>query len=423
MTADREVQTPDRRGAAAIVVVGGVTLLILGWLLVPWHWLPGGHVHAVPARAVFSAAQITRAEHVSALIRYPAWAGLAVSLLVSIWLGATKVGSRLVERLPGPWTVRTFLAVGAVTGIGTVATLALDARIQQVERAQGLSGEGWGSWLGDQAISAGVTWLFTGIAVLVVVFVARRAPRTWPLWGAAAAVVLAFAGSFAYPVVVEPLFNDFTSMPSGPLRADIFRLAAVEHVHIDDVLIADASRRTTTLNAYVSGFGSTRRVVVYDTMLHDLPRAEIDVVVAHELGHARHQDVLTGTLLGAVGSAVGIGLLGLLLSSGRFRSRVGADGLADPRIVPALLMLTAVASFLVSPIENTISRGVEARADRASLAATEATPTFIALQRELALHALADPSPPAWSQFWFGTHPTVLERIGLAEQLAAQSGK
>jgi STE24 endopeptidase len=227
-------------------------------------------------------------------------------------------------------------------------------------------------------------------------------------------------GSFIYPVVVEPLFNHFTPMKAGPLRTDIFALAKKEHVHIDDVLVADASRRTTTLNAYVSGFGTTRRVVVYDTLLTGLPQKQIEVIVAHELGHAKHDDVLTGTILGALGSAFGIGLLGLVLIRRRALERVQVTGIVDPRVVPLLLALAAVGSLLASPVQNTISRAIEARADRTSLETTRDPDTFVEMQRQLALRSLSDPTPPAWSQFWFGSHPTTLQRIGMAREMFAR---
>ena len=127
--------------------------------------------------------------------------------------------------------------------------------------------------------------------------------------------VLVLAGSFVYPVVIEPLFNSFTSLPDGQLRTDILALAEQEHVPVDDVLVADASRRTTTLNAYVSGFGSTRRVVLYDNLVNDVPEDETLSVVAHELAHAKHDDVLTGSLLGAAGAVFGVGLLALLVGA------------------------------------------------------------------------------------------------------------
>ena len=146
-------------------------------------------------------------------------------------------------------------------------------------------------------------------------------------------------------MLVEPAFNHFTPLPDGPLRTQILQLADDEHVHLDDVLVADASRRTTTLNAYVSGFGSTRRVVLYDNVVHDLPRDQILAIVAHELGHAHHDDVLTGSLLAALGTTLGIGLLALVLPL--VRRRPGA--LRDPSVVPLVLALVAIGTAAVEP--------------------------------------------------------------------------
>ena len=406
--------TPSLRLSLAVTLVAGAAFVVVAALVVPWHWLPGQHVVAVPADQVFSAAQIARGEHVSGLLRHAAWGNLLVSLLVAGMLGFTRWGSALVSRLRGPWWVKVVLGCLAVSAMGAVASVPLAWRAQRVELAEGLSHQPWASWLTDQGTGLAVTWAFTSVALLVVVGLARLAPRTWPLWAAVAAAALAMLGSFLYPVVVEPLFNDFTPMTAGPMRSDIFDLAKTEHVHIDDVLVADASRRTTTLNAYVSGFGSTRRVVVYDTLLSGLPPAETEMIVAHELGHAKHDDVLTGTVLGALGSAVGIGLLGLLLGRRRLLRQVQADGLGDPRVVPLLLALTVVGSLLASPVQSTISRAIEARADLTALQATKDPDTFIAMQKQLALRSLSDPTPPAWSQFWFGSHPTTLQRIGMA---------
>jgi STE24 endopeptidase len=213
-------------------------------------------------------------------------------------------------------------------------------------------------------------------------------------------------GSFVYPLLVEPLFNNFESLPDGELRTQILQLADQEHVHVDDVLVADASRRTTTLNAYVSGFGSSRRVVVYDNLLDDEDQRQVLAVVAHELSHARHDDVLTGSLLGAAGALIGVGLLGMVL-----------PGVGEPRRVPRVLALLAVASFLASPVQNGVSRRIETRADVDSLRTTQDSEAFIQLQKDLATTSLADPTPYRLSQFWFGSHPTALQRIALAERM------
>jgi STE24 endopeptidase len=228
---------------------------------------------------------------------------------------------------------------------------------------------------------------------------------------------LVMLGSFVYPVLVEPAFNHFTRLPDGALRTEILHLADVEGVHLDDVLVADASRRTTTLNAYVSGYGSTRRVVLYDTVLDDLPRDQVLAIVAHELGHAAHDDVLTGSVLAALGTMLGIGLLGLVLPTS---SRDGdGRGLRDPATVPRVLALVAIASLLSSPVNNGLSRLIETRADVDSLQATRDPGAFERMQKQLALHSLSD-DPPSFTQFWFGSHPTTLQRIAIARQLGAQ---
>ncbi len=242
----------------------------------------------------------------------------------------------------------------------------------------------------------------TAVGLVLVVAAAHRWRRAWPAVVGVGLAGFVLVASFVHPLLVEPLFNRFTSLPDGPLRSEVLALAEREQVPVDDVLVADASRRTTSLNAYVSGFGSTRRVVLYDTLVEDAPQDETLAVVAHELAHARHDDPLVGTALGAAGVLAGVGLLGLVVGG----------SIRDPRRVPQVLALVAVVTLLASPVEAGISRRIEVRADVDGLAATGDAASFVALHRRLALRSLADPTPPAWSQWWFGTHPTVLERVG-----------
>ena len=184
---------------------------------------------------------------------------------------------------------------------------------------------------------------------------------------------------------------------------------------MQDVLVSDASRRTTALNAYVSGFGSTRRIVVYDTVLEQLPDDEIESIVAHELGHVSADDVLTGTLVGALGAGAAVALLGWLLSWTPLLRRAGADAPGDPRVVPLVLFLAAVGTVVSTPVQNVVSRQVEARADVHALDLTADPGAFIAMQRRLAATNLNDPTPPAAWQWWFGTHPTAVQRVAMAE--------
>jgi STE24 endopeptidase len=409
----------NRRAAWVTAGVSLAVFVVLAAVLVPWAWVPGGVLRPAAPLDVFTRAQIAHAEAYANTTRYVSWAAYAVSLLVAGILGFTPLGARLVRRLAGRvrWWVAVPGGVLVVLLAGRALTLPFSIWIQRRNLAYGLSEQPWGAWAVDYGKSLLVSGVITSSALLIVVFVARRSPRMWFAWAGGAAALLTVAGSFLFPILLEPVFNKFTPLPNGALRSSVFRLARTEGVSIHDVLVADASRRTTTLNAYVSGFGSTRRVVLYDNLVNDLPRAEARVVVAHELAHAKHNDVLLGTGLGAVGSVLGVSLLALALDSRWLRRRADVAGAADPAAVPLILALAAVAMFLVSPVENSISRAIEIRADRDALAATRDSTTFVAMQRKLALASLSDPTPPAWSQFWFGTHPTVLQRAGLPASL------
>jgi STE24 endopeptidase len=405
--------------AASFAVVA-----VLAALLVPWAWVPGGHLVPRSAAALLTPGQIARAERYSGLQRAFGWTSYGLSLALLVVLGCTPLGARLLRRaMPrARWWVAVPLAALLLRLLERAVTLPFSVAAHRTDLVYGISRQGWAAWVVDVAKGLLVAWLGTALVLLVVVAIARRSPRWWFAWAGAAVLVLTAAGSFLYPVVVEPLFNSFTPMPAGPFRTAVLRLADREGVHVDDVLVADASRRTTTLNAYVSGFGSTRRVVVYDNLLDDLTPAEALVVVAHELGHARNDDVVLGTGLAAVGSVGGVALLALLLDSERLRRWSGTGGASDPAAVALVLALVALGGFAVSPVQNTVSRAIEARADRVSIETTHADRTFVAMQRRLALAALADPTPPALSQLWWGTHPTVLQRAGLPASLRRVSG-
>jgi STE24 endopeptidase len=405
----------ERRWSLVTLALGTVAFVAVAAWRIPWHPVPGGTPPPAPVASVFTSAQIARANAYTDPARHLAWASLAVSLVVTLVLGFTSLGPRLVGRLRGWWWVRVLLAVLLLALVGRLVTLPFAIVGHHRALGYGLTAESWAPWALDQAKSLLLSVVISGLTVVVLVGCARRWPRSWPAVAGTVLGALVMLGSFVYPVLVEPAFNHFTSLPHGPLRTQILRLASAEHVHLDDVLVADASRRTTELNAYVSGYGSTRRVVLYDTVLQDLPRRQIMAVVGHELTHARHDDVLTGSVLASLGTVGGVGLLGLALQVVRRR----AATLGEPAVVPLLFALLALGTLLSSPVNNGLSRLIETRADVGGLEATRDTAAFVRMQKQLALSSLGD-DPPSWSQFWFGSHPTTLERVAIARQVGRQ---
>lgn len=396
--------TPRRLSLLVLLVAGGA-FGVLAALLVPWSPVPGGTPSAVPVEDVFTAAEVARAEAFTGPLRTWSAASMLVDLAVLGLLAASPGVRARVDRLPGPWWTRALIAVLVVEVLSRLATLTFSVLQRRHVLDAGLSDQSWAGFARDAAVAEALDVAVTGLLVVVLVGTARRWRTAWPAVVGLSVAVLVALGSFAYPVVVEPLFNRFTPLAEGELRAGVLALAEAEGVPVDEVLVADASRRTTTLNAYVSGFAGTRRVVLYDNLVEDVPTREALIVVAHELAHARHDDVVVGTALGALGAASAVGLLGVVLG----RRRLG-----DPRVVPVLLVLLAVGTLVTAPVQSGISRRIELRADVDALRYTGDPVAFVELQRRLALRSLADPTPPVWWHWAFGTHPTVLVRVALA---------
>lgn len=418
MSSSRPTASPRAALVAAVVLSLALVLVIV--VRTPWTVLPvppGGHAPFDPT-AGLSAAQLRRAEAFAALVRPASFVSLGLGLAVAGLFALTSLGGRLVRAvarpLGGGWAWQVLLGVVALMVIGQLVTLPLAAYGEMVRHRYGLSTRGWWLWSRDVAVSTAIDAGLTAVGLLVLVWLARRAPRTWWAWAGLGAAALVVVGSFLWPLVIEPAFNRFHPMAAGPLRSDLLALADKSGTPVQDVLVSDASRRTTALNAYVSGFGSTRRIVVYDTVLEQLPDPQIESIVAHELGHVANGDVLTGTLTGALGAAAGVAALGWLVSIRPLRRRSGADGPGDPRIVPLVLFLMAVGTLASTPVQNLVSRQIEARADIYALDLTGDPNAFIAMQRELAVANLSEPDPPAALQWFFGSHPTTAQRIGFA---------
>jgi STE24 endopeptidase len=217
--------------------------------------------------------------------------------------------------------------------------------------------------------------------------------------------------SFVAPVLLEPIFNRFAPLSDREMANDLRALADRAEVPVREVLVADASRRTTKENAYVSGLGKTRRVVLYDTLVARGEPRQVGLVVAHELGHRRYRHVMKGTLLAMLGMAGGVLSLWALLESHAVLRAVGAVSAGDPRVVPFVLLVAGGLQTLAMPFESALSRRWETEADRFSLELTGDLPTFEESFRSLAKANLSDLDPPRALYLLAFSHPTPAERI------------
>jgi len=344
----------------------------------------------------------------------PLYLALCGDVALAAGLLAALAWSPLGDSLFSPLTSLSPVAAAAgyaalVTAFSSVvrAPLAL-WRGWWRERKWGFSTQGVGGWLGDRGKGLGVSVVLGAGAWAAAVALARALASWWALPAGAALALAVLLLSFVAPVVLEPLFNRFRPLKDQTLAARLRALSQRAGVPVRDVLVADASRRTTKLNAYVSGIGRTRRVVVFDTLLEAADPAAVEVVVAHELGHRRDGHVAKLTLLAMAGSAVAVALVWAVLGT-----RV-----AEPRTLPeALLLLLALELVALAP-GAWLSRRFERAADRCSLELTEQPAAFARAHLELARRNLSDLEPPRLAYLLLFTHPTPPERLALGRAWA-----
>jgi STE24 endopeptidase len=362
----------------------------------------------VSAESAFDAAELARARR----FRRPQLALHGASALVQ-----AGVLAALVRRPPrrgrraAPGLALPAAAVGgALLALALeLATLPLAAAARRRSIAAGLTTDTWSQWAADRAKASGIGTVFAGGGAALGVGLMGRSPQRWWVPASAAAVLTGAGMSYAGPLLLDPLFNTFTVLPDGPLRSDVLELAGRAGVGVGEVFTVDASRRTTAANAYVTGLGPTKRVVLYDTLLEHFSPDETRLVIAHELAHVRHRDVARGFLFLALTAPAS------LHAVARLTERLGGGGRRPgPSTLPALTLALALVSAPVGVISRRLSRRVEARADAFALGLTGAPEASISFERRIAVRNLIDPDPPAWVRALLGTHPSTLERIGIA---------
>jgi STE24 endopeptidase len=370
---------------------------------------------AVDVKSYFTAFELDRAEDFRSVQRLIGAGGLLVgtgTLALLAWRPPRRLSDRLARR-----PILGAAAAGAgISVLLVIVDLPLSAWGHERAVDVGLSTQDWPDWLSDVGKSALVGAAFAAVGAALALALVRRFPRGW--WAPGAAVVVAFGviTIWLYPIVIDPLFNDFKKLPAGPTRSDVLDLAREAGVDVGEVYRVDASRRTTAANAYVGGLGHSKRVVLFDNLISSFPRDQTRLVVAHELAHQKHNDLLRGLAWLALVAPAGTLLVQRLAEAFARRERLGEPGVkAGPGVLPAIALALALVTFAFGVASNVLSRKVEARADAFSLRLTDDPGSFVQFQRRLALRNISDPDPPQAWRLLFGTHPTTLDRLGMGE--------
>lgn len=374
----------------------------------------------------FTPEQIERARTYKRDVRPLRLTSTLLGLAVPLVLGLTPVGAGLVgaagDLAGGGWVARAVLGSLALSVLGLVLRIPLSMWSETVSRRWGLSKRGWGLFAADTAKGFLIGAVLTAAGILGFYALLRYAGGAWWVWAALAAAALAVLGSFIMPVLIEPLFNKFQPLPAGPLRDRLMALVEQSGVQVKEILVSDSSRRTTAANAYVSGFGKTRRLVVWDTTTDSLDTGEVAAIAAHELGHAARRDVLTGTVFGALGAAIGVAVLAAALHWSPLLDAAGVQQADDPRSQALLRAILVVIGLAGEPWGLAYSRYIEGRADGYALDLFRDPETIVRMERALAVQNIADLNPRRWEILLRYTHPPIPERIAHARRWAAETG-
>jgi len=281
------------------------------------------------------------------------------------------------------------------------------------QHAYGLSNQTLGKWASDTVKGLLVGLVVGALFVWVPFLLLKRSPRRWWLYTALAAVPFIVLMLLVTPVWVEPLFNEFGPMKDKALEADILALA--DRAGIEGGRVFEVNKRVDTeaVNAYVTGFGETKRIVLWDTILAKLDRREVLFVMGHEMGHYVLGHIPQS--IGFIALVILVTLYGAHRTAGwfiaRFRSRFGFESLSDVAALPLLLLLANVFSLAVTPAVMAHSRHQEHQSDRFGLEITRdnhaAATAFVKLQAE----NLGNPRPGLLYKLWRSSHPPLGERI------------
>ncbi len=361
----------------------------------------------------FTAAQLARADGYRDPGRWIAIAALMVNFAL---LGAVVAGRPRRLRFELAIAIRRPILGGALVGAALFASLVLaltpfSLLAHQRAANAAIATDSLGGWARDRSIALALQALGGGIAGAILVVLQRRFGERWWIGATVATVAFATLITWVQPVLITPLFGNEARLGDPRARQAVLELADRADVAVDDVFVLDASRRSRTLNAYVSGIGASRRVVLYDNLVEGLDRRELRAVVAHELGHVKGNDLWRGIAYIALVAPFGLAFLARALRP-LLAGRRLAPGTAAA-VAPSLAAILALAGC-VEITSNRLSRAVEARADQVALELTGDPAGLVRVQVALARRNLSDLDPPGWYQALFATHPSPIERIDAA---------
>jgi STE24 endopeptidase len=346
-------------------------------------------------------------------------------LLALLGLGIAAKYRNWAERISKYRFVQALIFVPLFVLTLTVLGLPMDAYQQHISREYGLSVQGWGSWFGDVLKAQLVSLIILILAIWGITNLIRKSPRRWWFYTWLVTVPFVIFLIFLAPLVIDPLFNKFEPLDkSNPQLVDAIEQVTKRgglEIPQDRMFLMKASEKVTTLNAYVTGFGPSKRVVVWDTTIKNATMPETLFVFGHEMGHYVLNHVVIGITATAVGLFIGFYLLYAIANWAfpRFQQRWHMRELSDWASVPMLFLIFSLLTLISQPISSAFSRQLEHNADIYGL---EVTHGINPNSQEAAAHAfqvlgelsLSYPYPSKFVVFWYADHPPIRDRVPFA---------
>jgi STE24 endopeptidase len=267
----------------------------------------------------------------------------------------------------------------------------------------GLSNQTLSAWF-VETLKEGILYMiistvgFTSIYALMV-----YSPKYWWLIAIAVFIIFIIFANFIFPILIDPLFYKFEPLKDDELKREILEMTDKAGISVGSILVADASKKTNKVNAYFTGIGKSKRIVIYDNLLKKYSRDEVLSVIAHEVAHWKYMHILKSILAGIVG----IILVFLILHT----VNIGLNIQPSPRLVIILFIIFSLISYISSPVTNVISRYFEMQADKMAVELTGDAQTQVEMLKKLAESNLSYVNPPKVLKFLIYTHPPILERI------------
>ena len=277
-----------------------------------------------------------------------------------------------------------------------------------------LSTQSFSGWLGDFFKAEILSLFFSVLAGLLVYGLLRKCPVSWWIWAGASWLAFSFVLGKIFPVWILPLFYKIKPLADRDLAERLLALSKSTGARVLGVYEMDLSRKTRKANAMFAGVGSTKRIILGDTLISGFEPDEIEVVLAHELGHYKFRHIVKLFIVSAIIGFSGLYLAHVVLKL--FILKAGLAGLSDVTGLPVLCLCLFFFGLMTMPVSNGVSRYFERQADRFALESTKKAAAFISAMRKLAKLNMSDESPPRWIEILLYDHPAIKWRVLMAER-------